>query len=157
MMLNINQIRLGVVRPVLSKLDIWTPGAEELVMGTGAQESAFTYIEQIGGPALGLFQMEPATHDDIWQNSLKYRTPLAAAMHDMFGPACGNAEHLKWNMGYAAAMCRIHYLRAKGALPDPDDIKGMAAYWKQHYNTVLGAGTESEFMHNYRTIVKGGV
>ena len=47
-------------------------------MGTITQESRATYVKQLGnGPALGLAQMEPATHDDIWINFLKYKTALA--------------------------------------------------------------------------------
>ena len=46
--------------------------AENLLMGTAAQESALgEYIRQLGnGPALGIFQMEPETFDDIVRNYL---------------------------------------------------------------------------------------
>src|SRR5258708_26545125 len=30
-----------------------------------------------GGPAVGLFQMEPTTHDDCWTNFLNFRPVLA--------------------------------------------------------------------------------
>src|SRR5260221_162978 len=53
----------------------------ELLLGTALQESGLTYRVQLGGgPARGLFQMEPNTHDDIWDNFLKYRVPLATAV-----------------------------------------------------------------------------
>lgn len=53
-----------VVRPVLRVMSAWSQPAEDLVMGTAAQESRLTYLRQLGGgPALGLWQMEPATHD----------------------------------------------------------------------------------------------
>jgi hypothetical protein len=44
-------------------------------------------------------------------------------------------------------MARTHYLRCPG--PIPHTIEGQAAYWKLHYNTPLGKGTEEEYMMNY--------
>ena len=36
-------------------------------------------------------------------------------------------------------------LRQPEALPEAGDIEGQAAFWKQHYNTPLGAGTVSKY------------
>jgi hypothetical protein len=43
-------------------------------------------------------------------------------------------------------MCRVRYIRATPPLPSQDDLQGLANYWKQHYNTPLGAGTPEEFL-----------
>jgi hypothetical protein len=43
------------------------------------------------------------------------------------------------NLPYGAAICRLKYLRAPQALPNPKDAAAMAAYHKQIYNTALGA------------------
>ncbi len=52
---------------------------------------------------------------------------------------------------YAAAMARVRYLRVKEAIPkDPRDI---AAYWKQYYNTPLGAGTVEKFIADWNKIL----
>jgi hypothetical protein len=56
---------------------------------------------------------------------------------------------LKTNDRYAAAMCRIKYLRAPDALPSENDIQAMANYWKKYYNTPLGAGTPKEFKEKW--------
>ena len=54
-----------VICPALEKLSLWSPSAEELVLGTAIVESGLTYLKQHGdGPALGLWQVEPATHDE---------------------------------------------------------------------------------------------
>ncbi|MBL4748820.1 MAG: hypothetical protein JKY17_08770 [Magnetovibrio sp.] len=153
-MINIKQFRKDVVRPILKELDLWSPDAEELVIGTAAHESGLTYLKQMGGgPALGMCQMEPTTHDDIWANYLRYQTAKSAALKAMFGPAAGDARHMTWNIGYAVAMCRVHYLRQPGALPLATNIDGQAAYWKKYYNTPLGAGTIEEYVKNYQRIV----
>ncbi|WP_067096153.1 hypothetical protein [Marinomonas atlantica] len=153
------QLRQFVVRPALEQLGLYSLAADQLVMGTIAQESNGSYLKQIGkGPALGLIQMEPATHKDIWLNFLKYKPALrdhllsmTSDTVDLVYDECGWPDHqaLIWNLRYAIAMCRIYYYRKPQALPKASDIKALAQYWKDHYNTVHGAGTVSEFIHNF--------
>jgi hypothetical protein len=120
-------------------------------MGTAAQESHLgTYWYQIKGPALGVFQMEPATEEDIWANYLNYHKPLAGKIYAIM---VGNGDDLRYNLAYQIAMCRVHYLRFPEALPTAGDIKGMAREWKRRYNTAQGSGTEAEFMTNYAKYV----
>ena len=60
-----------VIRPALTKINLWSRSAEELVLGTAIVESGLTYLKQRGeGPALGLWQIEPATHEDLYTNFL---------------------------------------------------------------------------------------
>lgn len=60
--MNGKQFRIEIVRPALVTIDLYSDAAENLVMGTAAQESHLDYVKQSGnGPALSLFQMEPAT------------------------------------------------------------------------------------------------
>ncbi len=126
-------------------------------MGTAAQESLCgRFLAQMGGgPALGVFQMEPATHEDCWNNFLVYRGDLAAAIIKICVPRLGRLEQLVWNLLYAAAMCRAQYARFKEPLPDPHDIVGLARYWKSHWNTEQGKGTMEEFVRNYTAMVEG--
>jgi len=152
-MLSIPQFRELIIKPALSVVGGFTPAAEQLVLGTALQESRLEFIKQLGGgPALGLFQMEPATYEDIWNNYLKFRKDLSDKVKTLAAPT--TADHpspneLIGNMWYAAAMCRIHYMRVSDPLPKAGDIPGMAAYWKEFYNTIQGAGTEEEFEENW--------
>ncbi len=152
-MINIPQFRELVIRPALEVVNGYSEAAEELVLGTAIQESRLQYLKQLGGgPALGVFQMEPATHDDIWNNYLAYRQELADLVQMLAAPNGGNhptANELIGNLWYAAAMCRVHYRRVPEPLPDAGDVPGMAAYWKEHYNTFEGAGTEEEYEENW--------
>lgn len=145
-----------VIRPTLKKLGLHSEAAEQLVIGTIWQESRGEYIKQLGGgPALGLAQMEPATHDDIWRNYLAYKRTLANNITELASMQClgdgmmPDANELIGNLNYAVAMCRVHYLRVKAPLPKAGDVAGMAAYWKQYYNTPLGAGTAQEFVEHF--------
>jgi hypothetical protein len=131
-----------IIVPALERVKLDSPAARELLLGTAIQESGLKYVHQIQGPALGLFQMEPATHDDIWENFLKYKS------FDGLGIRRA-PEMLMGDLWYAAMMCRIHYYRVKEPLPEPGDLEGMAAYWKVHYNTYQGAGKPHDYIRNW--------
>lgn len=159
--LNDHQLRESVILPILTHLDnskspgrpgrLNTEAAIALVLNTAKQESNLRYLRQLGqGPALGLWQMEPATHNDIWENFLQYNEDLAIAVR---GLAIGtkvipDPQQMIGNLFYACAMCRIHYYRQPDPLPPADRLELQAAYWKQHYNTHLGKGTVEEFMES---------
>lgn len=149
-----NQLREHVVSPVLEALGMHSQAAEKLVLGTAAVESDLRYIRQFAhGPARGLWQMEPTTHNDIvdnWPSFKKYRdiVMLVSGVSEI------NARHLEYNLRYAAAFARLHYWRKPGALPPPDDIENLAGYWKRHYNTHLGAGEPGHFIEAYEHHLK---
>src|SRR3569832_707490 len=144
-----------VFRPALQEIGLWSAAAEELMRGTALVESGLVNRRQIGGgPARGLFQMEPATHDDIWNNFLKYRSKLAQAITALqSSPDADKYAELENNDKYACGMARASYLRAPGALPQSGDVSGMASYWKEHYNTLLGAGTVSTYVRKWSRVM----
>ena len=148
-----------VIEPVLCHLTAipFSPAAAQLMLGTAIHESKIKHRRQIGGgPARGLFQMEPATHDDIWDNYLKYRSKIGDQVKALLSSATANRHHeLEANDNYAAALCRVHYLRAPGALPPFGDIGAMAAYWKKYYNTAKGAGTVAKYTTDWNALTKG--
>jgi hypothetical protein len=155
-MIDKTQLRDYIIKPVLLKLNLYSESAVNLLMGTAAQESRMgTYLKQLGaGPALGIFQMEPATHTDLWNNFLKYKPALAEKVLEFKATNKEDEWEMVGNLYYAAAMARIHYFRVKAALPgDANDVKALARFWKKYYNTVLGAGTEEEFIANYKKYV----
>ena len=159
MSIDFKQLREYVVRPVLEHLDPEIPyslRAENLILGTIAQESHGEYLHQLGrGPALGIIQMEPATHDDIWENFLRYNDSLSERVSALELPewlGAHGAPELIGNLYYATAMCRVHYWRKPGALPAT--VEGMANYYKKWYNSFKGAATPKEFIENYRKYVE---
>jgi hypothetical protein len=153
-------LRVHVIEATLRPLGLWSPAAEDLLLGTAAVESRCGQflVQHGGGPALGIFQMEPETHDDIWQNWLRYRTHHLDDL-TMAGIRSGDpmvwpsADHLVTDLAYATAMARFHYRRVPEALPNAGDVPALARYWKQHYNTPLGAGTEAKFISAWNELV----
>ena len=145
-----------LVSDTLKKLDPEIPyslDAENLVLGTGAHESCgWKYRKQLGnGPALGLFQMEPATFNDIVKNYLKYHPNIAEKIKLISRVSVLSAIDLINNDRLAICMCRVHYLRVKYKLPT--SVIRYAAYWKLFYNTRKGKGTIKEFVDNYKAYI----
>ncbi len=143
------QFRLLVIRPALVRLGLWSLAAERLLLGTALVESRLTYLKQKPGPALGLYQMEPATHFDIWKTYLAYRPGLALKVK---GLAVGlpRAEQMVWNLFYATAMARLKYRRDRHALPGEHDLVGLGAYYKRVFNTYEGQGSAASFEERLR-------
>ncbi|SLN12359.1 hypothetical protein [Oceanibacterium hippocampi] len=158
-MLDVDQFRSSVVVPVLTALGLNSPAAQNLLLGTAAVESRFRYLRQLnGGPALGLYQMEPTTERDIWDRFLAYRSRLRSMVRGFLvgeGPSPERHLQLIWNLAYATAMCRVHYFRVAEPLPAADDAEALGHYWKLHYNTRAGAGDVGGFVSAYRRLVRG--
>jgi len=158
MAINKTQLRASIIEVLATcpRPELASPAAVELLLGTAAQESGFgTYLEQMGnGPARGFFQMEPATAK--WIEGLNMKSPLPP---DLLKWARGfrDDETVEWaleyRIDYQIAMCRLRYWVVPAPLPEAGDTAGQAAYWKRWYNTPAGAGTEAEYMAEYKKFV----
>lgn len=180
MSLNPHHFASMVVRPVLrgmaevTERKLYSKAAERLVLGTAIQESRLIHLRQLArrdgrrGPALGLFQIEPATHRDVWENYVRYRDEIDFFLKQLIPWHKGSLQVLNegpmgrpvvfgwpkdnllvWNLAYACAIARLVYYRAPARLPAADDLEGLGAYWKRYYNTTLGAGDDEEFVKAY--------
>lgn len=136
------------VRPALEALGprYATVAAEQMVMGTAAVETGFDALRQIGrGPALGFWQMEPATFFDIRDRFLRARLDLRAAALVSASSDLPEPDELAWNLRLGAVFCRLRYLMDPLALPEAGNVASLAATWKRVYNTHLGAGKPEHF------------
>ena len=156
-MIDTNQLRADHIRPALKHIDMWSEAAENLLLGTIALESRRgTYLRQIKGPALGICQIEPATHIDVWENWIDYRPAISARVLEMVPPMYRipdanrfipvDALALVACPLYAIAIARIIYRRVSAPLPAASDWAGLEAYHKRHYNTMLGKTQPGEFI-----------
>lgn len=158
-------LRVHVIRPMLTYLagagvNLGGAAAEELLLGTAAQESKLRALDQVTsrddqapGPALGLWQMEPATHADILKNFLAFKPELGARVESLLAPWPARDKQLISNLAYAAAMARIHYYRVREPLPAAGDVQAQAAYWKKYYNTSAGKGEPAHYVQSWNELV----
>lgn len=139
--INLTDLKYQVVEPALSVIGLNTLAALNLVVGTAVAESSASFLVQSGGgPALGLWQMEPATEQDIWDNFFFYNPTMANQVQSMMAPGATTPQ-LVWNLLYGASMCRVKFWRSPTLLPAYNDASGMANFWKSAYNTSLGIGS----------------
>lgn len=155
MSINANDLRQYVIQPALQSIGLWSQAAENLLLGTAAKESKLGYyLKQIRGPALGIYQIEPATHQSILKDTLAGLPVLATKIKGLATSVILDDE-LIYNLRYATAIARMVYYRIKAPLPAADDVMGLANYWKQYYNTVHGAGQPNEFVAAYNQLILG--
>ncbi len=131
--------------------------AANLLVGTAYIESKFVYRRQLGGgPAKGLWQMEPNTAKWLAREYLQSRLDLAQTVtlilsssfpvcrEDLFGAV--NTDRLMFGIEHndllACVFARLKYLSIPDAIPDT--IKGLAKYWKMYYNGAGDNGLQEE-------------
>ena len=157
-MFNNKQFRELIAKPVLVDLRLWSQEAEDLMIGTLAQESmGGTYIAQDPGPALGVFQMEPRTHDELWKVLIPSNPFLSRGIMMSCGMSTKpDSKMLVYNLRYATAMARVFYFQFRKTLPDgtkveeiPKDLENQAKLYKLRYNTPLGKATVEEYISRY--------
>ena len=156
------QFRQLIIQPVLKRIDFYSQEAEDLLVGTCAQESrGGTYLFQEGiNPnlyesfeknilAVGIYQMEPRTHDDLWDNFIFPN----AKLFKLFKPFTEfTAYTMLYDLYYATTMARMFYLRVKE--PIPKTLEYQAEYYKKYYNTPKGKATVEEYIKNYTNFVR---
>lgn len=125
-----------IIFPTLDEMEMGGDAACQLLLGTALVEGNLEHIVQTGsGPALGPYQMEPATHDDIWAHYLAFSKHVANDVHGFMFHKHPRASEMKGNFYYATAMARVHYWRVRAPLPQAGDLEAMAWYWKRWFHT----------------------
>ena len=107
------------------------------------------YIAQVNGPALGIIQMEPFTHDQVWKfgDSIQKNAELLKIVTPGLGiKNIPKAERLIYDLRYNVFMARQKLFMAAGALPKlPED---MAHYLKKHWNGT-GRATATKYHYDF--------
>lgn len=152
----IEDFRRLVVIPALKDLGekFHSEAAVELLIGTALVESRLDERHQDlntyrrgKASGIGMFQIQPSTHTDLWRHWLSFQPELAKRVSET-----GQRPHedLVTDLEYAAKIARLLYAqRQKKGLPAKHDVHGMALTWKRYFNTVEGAGEPQDFVRVY--------
>lgn len=160
--MNAQQLHDCIIKPTLEYMGGRYNSVEArfLLLCTAAIESyCGYYIKQVNGPALGIWQMEPATHDDIWRNCDAVKQPTngqgCVLRHRVrlleVSPDNDFLNDLLVSPMYACAMARLKYSMDPKALPKYTggtslDLDMFYRYYKRVYNTELGASTYQKWL-----------
>jgi len=120
--------------PAFSGFDLSSTGVRDLLACVGKVESDYQALRQRGnGPAMGFWQMEPATLTD------HLRWLAAKGVHDF---ADTTPAMLATDPVRAVIFARIQFMRRPGNIPQPSlgtaYPAALAAIHKDAYNTALG-------------------
>lgn len=155
-MIDPNQLRDFVINPVLKILDLLNDrppkgrGTIELLLGTAMQESELgVWLHQISGPAIGIWQIEPATARDLLNWLRAGHTELYQTLLTLSAQNFDLDEQMAGNLYFACAMARLYYWRIPEPLPAAGDIEGQWQYYKKYYNTPAGAATRTQYMQGF--------
>lgn len=157
-MINAAQLREFVIRPALHSIGLWSSEAEDLLIMIAAHESVGgTYLAQTDGPALGIYQMEPATHNSIWSDDLRSRRDSYRILASKLLLTCNfnqqpPSEEMVTNLKYATIMARIFFLRF--IEPIPNSVSGMGMYAKKFWNTSKGKATAQNYVDDFYRFTK---
>ena len=165
--MNPQQLHDYIIKPTLEYMggNYYSKGSAFLLLCTAAIESnCGEYIKQINGPAIGIWQMEPATYADIQLESdalignsdfdIEFQERINSLETGFF-----SAEVTAWNTSliqspmYACAMARLKYSMDPHPLPEYTgdisiDMPSFYEYYKRVYNTELGASTYQKWCNS---------
>lgn len=135
---------IATVHNVTRKIDAYSNGFNLASAMVVAHESkGGTYWEQQGGgPALGIIQMEPWVHDDVWKHSdniHKWAKKLGYIE---------NVDLLRTSITYNILMMRSRF--AMDTNPFPNDMLSMAEYLNNFWNGGdLGKATPEKYLNDF--------
>jgi len=151
--MDFNQLQDRVVIPMLEKIPKGkTQESINAVMMIIAHESVNGfYLVQLKGPALGMIQMEPLTHnetwkwgDTIWINAL---TCEIITQQEFDSKSHPKPDRLIYDLAYNVFMCRQRLFMKKGALPT--GMHELSNYLKNAWNSAYGKAEDYSYVHSY--------
>lgn len=154
MIFTASDLRELVIRDTLKYLDDWSPAAENLLLGTAAQESGLGGWHK--GRRVGLYHITPAMHRAVWDKYLINNPPLASEIRGMAGQhSFLKSPHgeLITNLKYATAIAWMIYRRSGQPLPAANDLVGLGKFWHRHFHP-KAPGTVSDFVSSYQLLIQ---
>lgn len=162
----VNDLRELIIRPALEQLNEWSQTAENLLLGTAAQESQLGFRMQSNTDSgLGLYRISAKTHTQIWDEFLVTDSELASRLRGL----ASQQQFLKSphnelisNLGYASGIAWMIYKRRHLKLPDSTNVHELAKYWFNYYcardeqNVQTMSSDNSgidKFEQNYRSLI----
>lgn len=135
----INDLRELIVRPTLEHLNEWSQTAENLLLGTAAQESQLGFrMQSDTNDGLGLYSISPSTHTQVWDEFLVTNPELASRTRGLASQQQflkSPHSELMTNLSYATGIAWMIYKSCHIKLPDNTNAHELARCWLLHYRS----------------------
>jgi hypothetical protein len=147
-MINPSQLRDLITRVLKEIPSGYSNDAVELLMMIAAHESKLgTYLKQVDGPALGVFQIEPATHDDTWMNGDSCE--INASHFGYIWEGESTADKLEYDLQYQIFIARQKLFMISEPIPPSNMDDDMSEYCKKYWNTESGKADAFDYFNAY--------
>jgi hypothetical protein len=155
MIFTADDLRHFVIRDTLNYLGDWSLAAENLLLGTAAQESGLGGWSK--GRRVGLYHITPIMHRAVWDKYLINNPALASEVRGIAGQhSFLRAPHaeLITNLTYATAIAWMIYRRSNQELPKANNPIELGKFWHRHFHP-KAKGSVADFVSNYHLLVQG--
>ena len=153
--MNLKQVKKYWVEPALEFFPkpLRTPNRKQFMVAIGLVESGYNYVAQFPEAyALGYWQVQLGTYRDNILNFLEFKNEFNDGWSIIKKIHQATYQSMTSDCVFACYMGAITVYRAPAALPEYNDIKGMAKYWKTYYNTSQGAGSIEEAFQDMQQV-----
>ena len=147
------------IKPALEYFpeELRTPNRTQFMLAIGCIESGYSAVAQEPvADALGFWQMEKATFNDCLKNFLNYDNEFKNGWEILNNLHFGSYRSMTYDCVFACYMAAIKVYRAPPALPEFNDFKGMAEYWKTYYNASPHGATIEEALERMLPVRANG-
>lgn len=145
-----NSVALPMLKQIPSGYS--TEALNAFMMCVAHESKRGEYLRQINGPALGLIQMEPATHnstwkfgDSIWDNALICGIISQEQFNNHSHP---KPERLVYDLAYNVFMFRQRMFMFTEKIPK--DVHGISRYLKEYWNSAKGAAHDDSYFNDWK-------
>ena len=132
-----NDLREAIIRPTLEVLGEWSQNAENLLLGTAAQESQLGFrLHSESDNGLGLYRISARTHTQIWDKFLINDPNLASTLRGLASQQqfLKKTHHeLIVNLSYATGVAWMIYKHHGLILPYNPSVYELAQSWASYY------------------------
>jgi hypothetical protein len=129
MYITADHLREQVIRPTLEYLGAWSEEAErELLAAALRRAESNLFSPRRGG--LGLYQITPAEHRDLWDRYLAFRPDIASRVRGLASQRAflsNPDKELQTNLSYCTAIAWLQQERQRGARPAPSALETLTA------------------------------
>lgn len=141
-----------VIRPTLEQLGAWSVPAEQLLLGTAAQETGLGYHVGSQASGCGIYRIDASTHEQVWDQYLAFRPDFASAIRGLASQKeFLNHPHaeLSTNLAYATAVAWAIYCWRGAQLGSSTDLLHLGELWKSCFDS-RSTSCPDEFAENYQ-------